>query len=260
MKNKAGQCLNDLLLREIEATVARTQALQKPPLPKILHLSLQDIPKQKISTKKDQYLTFSRSIDHFYVFSGTNVIEIQTLLQDICDQLIKQNKNESGDGGVVKVFAENDRVNIGDLVYGLYEEDNAWYRCLVTNCNDERTNFELFYIDFGNTEIASAQNILVGCNDEEMAVFKQFEPQAFKCKLFGVKAPHDNPVANVFSDSQNQIFKKLVGNRAFSVKFLEYDEKEDFYGVVLDEIVSETIELYASVHLNLIKEKSGIFY
>jgi hypothetical protein len=252
MCNKVGQSLNQLILAAIEAK-------KVPPKPKIIRMSLQDIPAQKTPTEKDQYITFSRSIDHFYVFSTKHVSTIQVRVEEICDRMLKERGETVGENNV------EDRPTVGDLVYGLYEEDGAWYRCLVTNCNEERTNYELFYIDFGNTEIATAQNVLVGVDADQMSVFNEYAPQAFKCKLFGVQVPHEQQqnggqAPGVFSDAQNKAFKKFIGNKMFSVRFLECDEKEGVHGVSLDEVVPETLEeLFASVHIYLLKEKLGNF-
>lgn len=170
---------------------------------------------------------------------------------------------------------------IGDLVYGLYEIDDSWYRCLVTNCDESRTNYELFYIDFGNTELASRQHILAPHSDEHTRPLVEYEPQAYKCDLYGICNNRDRRVKRIksndetirdevgvarsfeteFTDAENEKFKNSLSNKIFSVQFLDESDNshgEHFYHVSLNEIVSDSKSVFASGHKYVLKEKIGI--
>lgn len=168
---------------------------------------------------------------------------------------------------------------VGDLVYGLYELDDSWYRCLVTNCNEERTNYELFYIDFGNTELATREHILVPRSDKQTRPLLDYEPQAYKCNLYGV-CSRDNErnvddasarksFKSAFSESANEEFKNLLSNKVFSVQFLDETTSEELdgqlqqqqrvYHVSLNEIVSDSKSTFASGHKYVVKQKMGNF-
>ena len=133
---------------------------------------------------------------------------------------------------------------------GKYEDDQAWYRCIITDYNKNKKTFELFYIDFGNIEIASKEDILYGWSAEHVQVFKNYEAQAIKCKLYGLKSPNKDH----FSDEENQTFKEHVSDKIFKPKFIKYNTEEDIFEVSLND-ASCADPLLSSVH-NFLTNKS----
>lgn len=200
---------------------------------------------------------------------------IQKTCQNIIDELKNYDKDETD---------LSKQPQIGDLVYGLYEIDDSWYRCLVTNCDETRTNYELFYIDFGNTELASRQHILAPHSDEHTRPLVEYEPQAYKCDLYGVCNNRDRCAKKIktndetmrgdevglvrsfeseFTEAENEKFKNSLSNKIFSVQFLDESgasggDGEHFYHVSLNEIVSDSKSVFASGHKYVLKEKIGI--
>lgn len=159
------------------------------------------------------------------------------------------------------------RPRIGDLVYGLYQTDDLWYRCLVTNCDETGTNYELFYIDFGNTEVASIDGILAPWTSAQARVMLNNEPQAYKCNLYGISSKSSRPsdsaknstrFVSSFDDEQNERFKNFSSNKLYSVRFLDQigaAGDDSFFGVCLDEVVGNNKIVFASVHKYLFIEK-----
>jgi hypothetical protein len=92
-----------------------------------------------------------------------------------------------------------------DIVYGKYYDDQAWYRCVITNCDHANNKYEIFFIDFGNVEIVNREDLLYGWKYEHNDVLFKYEPQAYKCKLYGLE-----PFSNEYSPDQNAVFKQLV--------------------------------------------------
>ena len=118
----------------------------------------------------------------------------------------------------------------GDLVYGKYEDDN-WYRCVVTNCNQSRNKYELFYFDFGNTELASSEDILQGWTNEHMRLFTEHPMLAFKCRLYGLKSL----TGESFTDQENAAFKKKAGDKGYNVKFVKFNREKDIFEICMRE-------------------------
>ena len=199
---------------------------KKPILPDYIRLKLVDIPEQsKTSQAKSnsQYLLFTKRADLFYVFDEELIVNMQEKVQKICEQIMQERDEYEFNLDETRFPMK------GDLVFGKYAEDDQWYRCLITNISNARNKYELFFIDFGNTEITSREEILYGWTNEQMAIFKQNQPLAIKCKLYGLK-----PVEGVqFSDEQTKAFKEITNEKQYNVKFIKFDS--DFYEICLKE-------------------------
>ena len=133
--------------------------------------------------------------------------------------------------------------------------DHLWYRCIITNCDHNYNKYELFYIDFGNTEVASRDDLLFGFQDEHVQVFKNFASQAFKCKMYQAKAYEINK-----SEECDNSFKYLTTDKLFGVNVIgsSCDETgQDILEIELNELdvsdVSKTV-VNGSVHKRLIDD------
>jgi len=80
--------------------------------------------------------------------------------------------------------------------------------------------------------------------------FKNYEAQAIKCKLYGLKSPNKDH----FSDEENQTFKEHVSDKIFKPKFIKYNTEEDIFEVSLND-ASCADPLLSSVH-NFLTNKS----
>jgi hypothetical protein len=100
---------------------------------------------------------------------------------------------------------------------------------VITNCDAANKMFELFYIDFGNTNIASKDDILYGWREEHVNIFKSYEPQALKCKLYGLYPFNKKS----FSETENQIFKERIFDKLLSVKIIKYNDNVEIFEIIL---------------------------
>ncbi len=188
---------------------------------------------------------FTRHIDFFYLFEEKRVCEIQKNVQIICKNIMLEQAE-------LLVTPEMDEpfYNKGNLVFGKYEDDEKWYRCLITNCNKNKTKFEIFFIDMGNTEVVAKCDLLYGWSEKHVEIFKIYEPQALKCKMYGLTAPDGND----FTQDENYEFKSHVANKTFKAKIINYNESEKIYEVTLDDVKTNT-----SVHDFLTDRRLGMF-
>lgn len=182
------------------------------------------------------------------MFEESRVKRIQNHVKDAVDQLLEDQKNYTFNEEQDKGF-----YNIGDLVFGKNEDDQTWYRCLITNRNKTLTKFELFFIDFGNTEVMPRCDVLCGWDERQISVFKTYEPQAFQCKLYALQ-----PIkGNDFDENENKKFREQIKNKLFTVSFINHlKNKEDtnIFEIVLYEANANNRE---SVNQYLVSNQIG---
>ena len=240
MYNIEGSCLNE----QIELS-RQKKTIAKQPRPDLIKLDYNMLPKQSTDKQIDNneiFMLFTRRINLFYIFEQKRVKLIQQQIQDICNQINEEQQN-------YKIEPEQE-VNVfkkGDLVFGKLEADQAWYRCIITNCNKTRTKFELFFFDFGNTEIVTKDDILYGWNEDHVNVFKMYEPQALKCKLYGLVPINGK---NDFSDEENEQFKKFISDNSFNVRLVKYEQEEDIFEVSMTQLNGNQISVNSFVQKN----------
>ena len=216
---------------------------EKPARPELIRLTAADMPKQSTDTQVaegDTFRIFSRRIDLFYVFEENKVKRIQNHVKDAVDQLLEEQTNCTLDQKQEEGF-----FNTGDLVFGRIEDDQAWYRCLITNRNKTFTKYELFFIDFGNTEIVLKSDILCGWDEKHISVFRTYEPQAFQCKLYGLQSIK---ASETFDEPENKAFREHIKNKLFKVSFVNRVklQEKSVFEIVLNEVNNneESVDKY----------------
>lgn len=77
---------------------------------------------------------------------------------------------------------------VGQIVLGLFKEDQLWYRARIVHSLPEDDKYQLFFVDYGNSDVVPISNI------------RQIEPkylhlpfQAMKCQLQDVEPNPDVP-------------------------------------------------------------------
>jgi hypothetical protein len=227
MHNKLDECLNEILFKEKEAHLKKKFA--KKQRPDLIRLTSKDLPEQstdKQMDEKDEFMLFTRRMDLFYIFDENKVKSIQNEIQAICHGILEDQK-EFDEEGMRKYDAEH-LPNKDDLVFGKYDDDQAWYRCVVTNCNHSLGKYELFFVDFGNTEVVAREEMLYAWNEEQIGVFKNQEPRAYKCKLFGIVSKPSNE-----AQKEDLAFKTYTSDNIFNVKLINYNQQEKLFEVSL---------------------------
>ena len=251
--NSQNTSLNQILV-EKKQEIERKKKQLKPALPDYIRLKSSDMPVQRETlqpNKSDSYMLFSKHVDLFYIFEENQVLEMQRTVQAVCEKIM----SERGQFSIEENSKDSLRFlpNKGDLVYAKYD-DNAWYRCLVTNCNQSRNKYELFFVDFGNTELTSNEEILQGWTDEHMKPFRDVAPLSFKCKLYGLTTTTAN---EAFTDEQNAFFKKHTSDRLFGIKLVKFNADDNIFEICLR---GSSQTSWLKFHEILIENKIGKIY
>lgn len=207
--------------------------------PEPIKLGLDDMPVmdvKKTIAPDSQFIVYAQRINSFYIENTLMVAEIQEKVEVVCqkiiDELAKYDPLDQADAELMRKHLPEK----GDLVYAKYREDDSWYRCVVTNCSQEKRKYEVFFLDFGNTEVNQLDEILLGWKQEHVSLFHEYEPQAIKCTFYGVR-----PVSkDEFSDEDNAYFKELTVDRLFAADLISYNEKDKTCEVNLHEMQTET--------------------
>lgn len=226
MYNSKNMCLNEMI-------VARKEKARKPNRPASIKIKIDQMAKQKPLNGK--YCIFARSLDDFYVYSENRIVQVQLKTQQTCEKILQELEN-------FETQEEEQCLQVDDLVYAKYDDDETWYRCQVTNYDQKSSKVELFYLDFGNIEIMSTEDVLTGWSQEHLEAFLAYEPQAYKCRLYAL-ADKDYTL-----EDKNK-FKHLTSDKVFDVNFLKVNE----HGV--NEVCLQVVDKPESnVHIFCIKE------
>ena len=233
---------NQSLNKQIEA---ENEALSNPiVVEKFNKLVLKNMPKQQFDSKQHVYHLFVQRIECFYAFDENSVINIQEHVQETCKSILSSN------------FAFNFKSNtganmpeVGNLLFAKYDDDMFWYRCLVTNTSKNFDKFELFFLDFGNTEVVDVKDILLPFNEKHVECFLKYPPQAFKSKLYGLLKA---------SDAGNEAFKNFVMGKEFQIKLIKkyLDNNSVIY---THEVQLMQVKTKLDVHSHLIENNHAKF-
>jgi hypothetical protein len=244
--NKKEHSLNSMLIEEAERLINK-----KPPRPNLIKLTHADMPIQRsnlvIRPEKDTFMAYVQKMDYFYIFENDQVVQIQTKVQDICDEILNQESSLEFDNSI-------DTPKIGDLCFGKYENDQLWYRCMINNVDIVNKNYELFFLDFGNVEITKREDMLFGFNQEHCDIFRKEQPAAYKCKLYDLMPANGN---STFDKEVNAKFKDLVDNNIFIIDVIRINE-DSIYEIEMNEIDPDRLEqriVIKHLHDYLIKSR-----
>ena len=250
LHSPTGISLNESLCAKLEAIKKKKLDALKIKRPPLIKLNEEHLPKQNqdLNLKKNEkFMSFVQRLDLFYIFNKIQVRYIQKKVQEICHKIISEEK--TFDAESTESSNASNPPSIGDLVFGKYHDDEAWYRCIITNCSTSDNKYELFFIDFGNTEVTSRAEILYGWDEEHVSVFKSFEPQAYKCKLYGVLPTTDNEL----SKAQTLAFKGLISNKLLNPKLIKINQ-DNMYEVSLN-VLNDDSTRGDSIHYSLVEKR-----
>ena len=94
----------------------------------------------------------------------------------------------------------------GNFALGLFTEDGCWYRCVITDVSSDRCDFQVTYLDYGNSEKIGRACLLPLLPD-----FSSLSAQAVKCCLEGAQYFK-------YSAKSTEDFRALLLNREFDMK------------------------------------------
>lgn len=87
--------------------------------------------------------------------------------------------------GTLKKFEANEEPKIMDLVIAKFSVDSCWYRAKILNQFEDK--FKVFFVDFGNIDTVSLENIRKWNSRFNFLPF-----QAILCRLFDIKVIEKN--------------------------------------------------------------------
>lgn len=237
-------CLVEILDDENKSL---NELLKKPKLV-FKQLKYSDLPKQEdINEDKQVYRIYMNKFDDFYLWNEEKIMIIQDEVVKIIESIQDFEKN------TLKSFLKvNIRPEIGDLVFCQSTDDECWYRSLITNISDDYKLFEIFFIDFGNYLNVSSEFVVLPSDDLHLNVFKNYPPQAYKSKLYGLVPP--------FSDKCRDFFKEIVIDGEFYAKTIKKNDlKTNEMGNIfpLYEIRLIKADNLLDIHKNLVENKMG---
>jgi len=165
---------------------------------------------RKTSTSKQEFIdvivTEIIDVNTFYVqIVGANAEKLEELMKHLAEQ-------ELGDPYTPQVK---------DLVKAQFTLDDAWYRARVTAITPDG-NFQVFYIDYGNTETIPTSRIrklVLSPEDSSLA------PQAREAHLAYIKAPK---LEDEYGPEAAEFLKELVENKTM-MAHIEYKEADSLY-------------------------------
>ncbi len=250
--NAKKEFLNQMLIDEADALNKRKLEPVKKLRPQLLKLKIDELPKQQKKFKNEKFTSFVNRIDFFYIFILINVDEIQKNVQETCLRILDE--QTEFDAEQIKKELVQSPPQKDDIVYGKYYDDQAWYRCVITNCDHANNKYEIFFIDFGNVEIVNREDLLYGWKYEHNDVLLKYEPQAYKCKLYGLE-----PFSKEYSPDQNAVFKQLVLDKCVIPKLIKINT-ENIYELSLKIVNEKEDFVNSSAHYYLIQHKIGICF
>ena len=252
--NLTGGCLNEMIVSKSNVSQKQPALKTRPPLRRLKKC---DLPAQSTHFSENEFASFVQRIDLFYLYRTEIVAQIQEQVQASCADILDQQTRL--DAAQMKKTDMDEPPVKDEIVFGKYEDDQCWYRCVITNCDLANNKYELFYLDFGNTEIASRDEILYGWTEEHVSVFSSFEPQAYKCKLFSLEPVGSNLKSPVreFTQAQNSTFKEAISDKKVIPKLIKgnIDGPLEVSLKIVGEESSEFVK--SSVHYHLVQNKTG---
>ena len=126
---------------------------------------------------------------------------------------------KEGEGEVSRLYVLKAMPKEGDFVVALFSQDQEWYRAIVTKSCDGENACQVLFIDYGNSETVSLQDL----HAPDPCLATQ-PPLAMECFLSGIQAP------TTTTDAQDELnkmatdkFLSLVNEASCSMEILTID-------------------------------------
>ena len=179
----------------VEAGLARMQISKKAAAPSSTqNLTIFPYPITK-GSQYDILVTFAESPHEFYCQVMDPEEKLDVLMTEI-DEYCQDPSSKS---------PAHFSWKSGDFALAQFSEDKLWYRSRITKMLKSGTAFEVHYIDYGNNEVVSS-NQLRPLKPE----FCQLPCQALKCRLNGSEV-------YTCSKEKQDMFSNLILNNEFSI-------------------------------------------
>jgi hypothetical protein len=253
MSNLSGHSLNAMMMDE-----KAKLAVSKLKKPANIRLKRSDMPKQTVTShdSAEKYRVYvNGGIDSFYVFNARGVNSIQVPINDLCVNMAKKLSEEYEE---IDYASPGEQVAKGDLVFSKSDDEDQWFRCIVSDFDETRSRFSVFSVDLGNMFTVERKDLMYAWSEEQASILSEHMPQAFRSQLYALSLPLDS------TTGKSSELKNIVANKEFSVRFLNSfsDKETDVEGLKYDVCLSETSAtnssgVFASVHLTLVHKGHG---
>ncbi|XP_044731143.1 RING finger protein 17-like isoform X2 [Chrysoperla carnea] len=143
-------------------------------------------------------------------------------------------------------------IELNEMYFVYFDSDKKWYRGQVRKIinnqeNDEQQNYEIFFVDYGNTKIVSIDKLRVIPDH-----LKSHRPKAFRCGLFDLK-----PRNGEWTEEATKIVLRLIDKSNINMYIMKI--VGDLYLVDLLTTSKETCQLPTSIRDALIFLEYGCF-
>ena len=156
------------------------------------------------------FLTHTENVTKFYLQLNENtekIDELAGLLESKAAELLEGERCSKGS------------LSVGDVCCAQFTEDNVWYRARVISVSEESDDIEVFFMDYGNSEITKIERLRPISDDLNIE-----DAFAVECGLDGVQ----------ISPETTKQFEELLAEQELHVLFMEdshivkvYFEKRD---------------------------------
>ena len=123
----------------------------------------------------------------------------------------------------------------GNFALGLFSEDKVWYRCVVRGVKENGTKYDVFYLDYGNTETVSRMSLLPISSD-----FCTLPARAIKCRLDGAqsyKCPEESleEFRNLLLNNEfNMTCISIAGDSCCTVQLHDFEGMADVLSLAIE--------------------------
>ena len=150
---------------------------------------------------------FSKDGDNFINVTVTDVNDpVHFYVNNVDDKNVEaiNEKMAAFDGSVPA--PEKFEPKEGDIVAGLFDEDNKWYRVRIEKASKSRGNYQVQFIDFGNLSLVPYASLRPLAQD-----ITKIRPSARPCALSGLVAPQ--PSSEWYEIGAQSLVQLTVGKQ-----------------------------------------------
>ena len=120
---------------------------------------------------------------------------------------------------------------VGDFVIAQFSVDQQWYRARVKECSEDGKSLEVVYIDYGNMDTVSMENVRKP--DPSLAIHP---PLAFECFLSNIECCSDN--VDDLEQNAAQKLTEIVGDDGGTIEIITVEDS-GLFGVSLTTLTTE---------------------
>lgn len=149
--------------------------------------------------------------------------KLQSLLCDLEASILENPPDLAGS----LITSEN---STDRLYMAQYSKDNHWYRMKIIDWSPNREHAQIYFVDYGNTDIIQMKKEKLYPLDEISDVISQYPEQAVRVRMLVENIPKDfvEKVGNLTPDHEPVVLKHVdtAGNGDFVGEFFKRSESD----------------------------------